>query len=68
MATLNDTIILKGAPEVVIKRCSEHVGGISLDVKMIIAQIELLGSKGMRVLAIAQKSHTTNFMTEKHYN
>ncbi|MBF0411033.1 MAG: HAD-IC family P-type ATPase [Candidatus Riflebacteria bacterium] len=56
MATLNDTIILKGAPEVVIKRCLEHIGGISLDVKKIIAHIELLGSKGMRVLAIAQKS------------
>jgi len=55
MATLNDYIILKGAPEVVLKRCSGHIGGISLDVKMIIAQIELLGSKGMRVLAIAQK-------------
>ena len=60
MATLNNNIILKGAPEVVLKRCSQHVGGISLDVKAIIAHIELLGSKGMRVLAIAQKSHTNN--------
>ena len=56
MATLNDNIILKGAPEVVLKRCSTHVGGVNLDTQKIISQIELLGSKGMRVLAIAQKT------------
>jgi len=57
MATLNDsTIILKGAPEVVLKRCSTHIGGISLDTQKVISQVELLGSKGMRVLAIAQKT------------
>jgi len=56
MATLNETIILKGAPEVVLNRCSTHIGGISLDTKKIISQIELLGSKGMRVLAIAHKA------------
>ena len=55
MATLNDTIIIKGAPEVILNRCSTHIGGLSLDINKIIAQIELLGSKGMRVLAIAQK-------------
>lgn len=59
MATLNaDTIpqiILKGAPEVVLKRCPEHFGGFSLDVKMVISQIERLGAKGMRVLAVAKK-------------
>lgn len=56
MATLNDTIILKGAPEVVLKSCSEHIGNINLDKDRILKQIELLGSKGMRVLAIAQKA------------
>ena len=58
MATLNDTIILKGAPEVVLKRCASHIGGIGLDTQRIINQIELFGSKGMRVLAIAQKTHS----------
>lgn len=55
MATLNHNLILKGAPEVVLKRCSEHIGGIPLDAEKIISHIEHLGSKGMRVLAIAQK-------------
>ncbi|MEL7587936.1 MAG: HAD-IC family P-type ATPase [Prolixibacteraceae bacterium] len=58
MATLNDYIILKGAPEVVLKRCSEHSGGFLLDSHQIISQIEHLGSKGMRVLAVAQKNWT----------
>lgn len=57
MATLNNNIILKGAPEVVLKRCSTHIGGSSLNTQNIFSQIELLGSKGMRVLAIAQKDH-----------
>lgn len=56
MATLNDNIILKGAPEVVLKHCTMHIGGIALDSPKIISQIELLGSRGMRVLAIAQKT------------
>ncbi len=60
MATLNDNIILKGAPEVVLNRCSTHIGGISLDTQKIISQIELLGSKGLRVLAIAQKTQVKN--------
>lgn len=55
MATLNDTIILKGAPEVVLHRCSSHIGDTILDKQKIITQIELLGAKGMRVLAIAHK-------------
>jgi Ca2+-transporting ATPase len=64
MATLNDNIVMKGAPEVVLKRCTTHIGGIRLDVQQVISQIELLGSKGMRVLAIAQKTQTqTNEIT-----
>lgn len=58
MATLNDNIILKGAPEVVLNRCSSHIGGASLNTQKIISQIELLGSKGMRVLAFAQKTQS----------
>ncbi|MBU1013263.1 MAG: HAD-IC family P-type ATPase [Bacteroidetes bacterium] len=58
MATLNDHVIIKGAPEVILKRCYEHIGGYSLDSQQIISQIEHLGSKGMRVLAIAQKDWT----------
>lgn len=59
MATLNQcpdsVIILKGAPEVVLKRCSTHYGGHTLNTADIIEQIERLGAKGMRVLAVAQK-------------
>ena len=58
MATLNNNVIIKGAPEVVLKRCSEHIGGTKLDPQQIITQTEFLGSKGMRVLAIAQKKWT----------
>ncbi len=60
MATLNrldeNTIILKGAPEVIMKRCNIHFGGFALEQHEIIAQIERLGAKGMRVLAVAQKN------------
>ncbi|MCA1759138.1 MAG: HAD-IC family P-type ATPase, partial [Bacteroidales bacterium] len=59
MATLNQNkeqrIIIKGAPEVVLKRCSNHFGDESLDAEPVVAQIERLGAKGMRVLAVAQK-------------
>lgn len=58
MVTLNDALILKGAPEVVLKRCFSHIGGIPLDNQKIISQIELFGSKGMRVLAFAQKKYS----------
>ena len=37
MATLNDTIIIKGAPEVILNRCSTHIGGLSFDINKIIA-------------------------------
>ncbi len=59
MATLNQNaeqrIIIKGAPEVILKRCSTHYGGKMLDAAPVIAQIERLGARGMRVLAVAQK-------------
>ncbi len=56
MATLNDNIIIKGAPEVILERCSTHIGGINLDKQKIMLQVSLMGSKGMRVLALAQKN------------
>ena len=37
------------------KRCIKHIGGYALEDQQIISQIERLGSKGMRVLAVAQK-------------
>jgi len=40
---------------VIMKRCKNHFGGFALKPLKIISQIELLGSKGMRVLAVAQK-------------
>lgn len=64
MATLvgkkNPFIIIKGAPEVILKRCSQNLGGFSIDSQQINAQIEQLGSKGMRVLAVAQKAAYEN--------
>jgi magnesium-transporting ATPase (P-type) len=62
MATLhegaNPFLILKGAPEVVMARCSDHLGGHPLIMNEINAQIDRLGNKGMRVLAVAQKQWT----------
>lgn len=52
---LNSQIIIKGAPEVIMNRCNEHLGGYALEDQLIISQIDRLGSKGMRVLAVAQK-------------
>jgi Ca2+-transporting ATPase len=64
MATLvgkeNPLIIIKGAPEVIAKRCSEHFGGFSMDAQLINSQIERFGAKGMRVLAVAQKLAVAN--------
>jgi magnesium-transporting ATPase (P-type) len=56
MATLqsNKQLIIKGAPEVVLKRCTSE--SESLNVHAITAQINLFGAKGMRVLAVAQKN------------
>ena len=56
----NRQIIIKGAPEVIMKRCIEHLGGYALDHQQIISQIERLGSKGMRVLAVGQKDWSKN--------
>jgi potassium/sodium efflux P-type ATPase len=51
----NPFIIIKGAPEVIMKRCSLHLGGFPFETSQIQMQIEHFGGKGMRVLAVAQK-------------
>ena len=59
MTTLNQNeeqrIIIKGAPEVILKRCSSHLGGAKLETEPVVAQLERLGTRGMRVIAVAQK-------------
>jgi Ca2+-transporting ATPase len=59
MATLNDVrkpvIILKGAPEVVVKRCFTGMIGTAPDPHLIVNQVERMGALGMRVLAVACK-------------
>ena len=73
MVTLNEnevgqTIIMKGAPEIILGFCKENLGGKPLDQDEVKAQIERLGAKGMRVLAVAQKSlpdTKINELTEK---
>jgi magnesium-transporting ATPase (P-type) len=70
MATLNQNaeqrIIIKGAPEVILKKCSTHFGGEILETEPVFAQIERLGAKGMRVLAVAQKIRENTENTELH--
>jgi len=59
MATLNEgqkpVILLKGAPEVVVKRCLSGMSGIAPDPHFIASQVERMGGLGMRVLAVARK-------------
>lgn len=56
MATLhaNKRLIMKGAPEVVLKRCQTFAENISP--QTIVDQINNMGAKGMRVLAVAHKN------------
>jgi magnesium-transporting ATPase (P-type) len=59
MATLvgknSPMVILKGAPEVILRRCTEHLGGFPLMCSKYMLKLNSLGRKGMRVLAVAQK-------------
>lgn len=68
MATLNggydNRIVLKGAPEVVLKRCDSHWSGHTLEHEQIVSEIEKLGAKGMRVLAVAQRNHNSQMPFE----
>jgi Ca2+-transporting ATPase len=60
MATLHhdpsgkQQIILKGAPEVVLRRCSEASSG-SLDAEYVLNTVNTMAAGGLRVLAIAKK-------------
>ena len=60
MATLHaqdgGRILLKGAPEAVLERCSSTVGGRALDRRVALREVEALAAKGMRVLAFAAKT------------
>lgn len=60
MAAIHETdneqvLIIKGAPEVIVKRCSSMNGVQNLNAGDVHSQIEEFGGKGMRVLAVAQK-------------
>lgn len=60
MATIHEIddkkiLIIKGAPEVVLKRCTFENGDNSLDKETVDSQFNAFGEKGMRVLAVAQK-------------
>ncbi|PTL85278.1 HAD-IC family P-type ATPase [Vitiosangium sp. GDMCC 1.1324] len=59
MATLHEdgrhgrVLFLKGAPEVVLRRCDMHDG---VDAGTVHAEVERMASRGMRVLAVASQS------------
>ncbi|MFP2927892.1 cation-translocating P-type ATPase [Pyxidicoccus sp. 3LG] len=58
MATLHDTgqdrrrILLKGAPEAVLRRCTPHDGDTP---EAVLAEVERLAHQGLRLLAVAAK-------------
>ncbi len=58
MATLHaqdgGRIVMKGAPEAVLKRCGDAAGA-PLDPAAVLREVETLAAKGMRVLAFAAK-------------
>jgi Ca2+-transporting ATPase len=68
MVTLNGvkniSAILKGAPEVVINKCDNSFLVSSLDKQLIHAEIEKMGNRGMRVLAVAQKQWSESEKSE----
>jgi len=59
MATLHagddGHILIKGAPEAVLRRCSTVAGGGPVDTAAILREVEALAARGMRVLAFAAK-------------
>lgn len=58
MATLHDLnggrILVKGAPEAVLKRCAEAAGA-PLDPEAVLEEVDTLAARGMRMLAVAAK-------------
>ena len=49
------TILVKGAPEVVLARCERFADGRPVDRAVVLDQVEALAARGMRVLALAEK-------------
>lgn len=65
MATLNEfgnerKLILKGAPEVILKKCESFNGKAPENISQIIYEIEKMGKNGMRVIAVAYKNLDVN--------
>ncbi len=48
-------LVVKGAPEVILRRCRAAVGGQALDRERVLAEVERLAGEGLRVLAFAQR-------------
>ena len=70
MATLHaqdgGRILLKGAPEAVLKRCTTTPGGGTLDAADVLREVEALAAQGMRVLAFAVKPARGQTSIEMH--
>jgi Ca2+-transporting ATPase len=52
---IGGSILLKGAPELVLRRCS-NAAGTGLDALAVLREVERLAAQGMRVLAVAARS------------
>jgi Ca2+-transporting ATPase len=48
-------VLLKGAPEAVLARCAARAGGGALQAAGVMAEVERLAGRGMRVLAVAAR-------------
>jgi len=49
-------IVMKGAPEIVLRRCDRTAGGGHLEPEAVLRAAEELGAAGMRVLAVAERA------------
>jgi len=59
-------ILLKGAPEALLQRCTTTPGGGTLDAAAVLREVETLAAKGMRVLAFASRSAPGQTSIEMH--
>jgi magnesium-transporting ATPase (P-type) len=48
-------ILVKGAPEAVLRRCAFPAGGAAVDARAVLAEVEARARRGMRVLAVAER-------------
>lgn len=71
MATLHQQdagrILIKGAPEVILKRCSTTSADLGLDPSFVLREVDRLAAKGMRVLAFAARPAPDQFGIEMHH-